>query len=122
RGEKMPSAGVVGAGPIVMFTGPQKLPLDEDEMTVAGGHGGRPIRICRALTVDPDIPADAEIVIEGLIDTDALEPEGPFGESHGHVALESFNMSMHVTAITHRRGALFASIISEVTPSESSVM
>jgi 4-hydroxy-3-polyprenylbenzoate decarboxylase len=122
RGEKMPVAIVVGAAPIVMFTGPQKLRIDEDEMAVAGGLAGRPVRMCRAVTVDLDIPADAEIVIEGLIDTDALEPEGPFGESHGHVALESFNMSMHVTAITRRRDAIYPSIISEVTPSESSVM
>ncbi len=122
RGEKMPCAIVVGCSPIVMFTGPQKLRIDEDEMAVAGGLAGRPIRMCRALTVDLDIPADAEIVIEGLIDTDALEPEGPFGESHGHVALEGFNMSMHVTAITRRRDAVFVSIVSQVTPSESSVM
>jgi 4-hydroxy-3-polyprenylbenzoate decarboxylase len=122
RGEKMPIAIVVGAAPSVMYTGPQKLRIDEDEMAVAGGLAGRPIRMCKALTVDLDIPADAEIVVEGLIDTDALEPEGPFGESHGHVAFESFNMSMHVTAITRRRDAIFASIISEVTPSESSVI
>ena len=122
RGEKMPCAIVIGASPIVMFTGPQKLRIDEDEMAVAGGLAGRAIRMCKALTVDLDIPADAEIVVEGLIDTDVLEPEGPFGESHGHVALEGFNMSMHVTAITHRRDAVLVSIVSQVTPSESSVM
>jgi 4-hydroxy-3-polyprenylbenzoate decarboxylase len=122
RGQKMPCAIVVGCAPIVMFTGPQKLRIDEDEMAVAGGLAGRPIRVCKALTVDLEIPADAEIVIEGLIDTDLLEPEGPFGESHGHVALEGFNMSMQVTAITRRRNAVLASIVSQVTPSESSVM
>ena len=122
RGEPMPCAIVVGCTPIVMFTGPQKLRIDEDEMAVAGGLAGRAMRTCKALTVDLDIPADAEIVIEGLIDTEMLEPEGPFGESHGHVALEGFNMSMKVTAITHRRDAVLVSIVSQVTPSESSVM
>jgi 4-hydroxy-3-polyprenylbenzoate decarboxylase len=68
------------------------------------------------------IPAHAEIVIEGLIDPDLLEPEGPFGESHGHVALEDFNMSMQVTAITRKRDPVFVSIVSQVTPSESSVI
>ena len=68
------------------------------------------------------MPADAEIVIEGLIDPELLEPEGPFGESHGYVALEDYNMSMQVTAITHRRSPVFASIISQVTPSESSMI
>lgn len=121
-GQPMPCAIVIGCTPAVMFTGPQKLRIDEDEMAVAGGLAGRPIRTCSAKTVDLEIPADAEIVVEGLIDTELLEPEGPFGESHGHVALEGFNLSMRVTAITHRRDAVFVSIVSQVTPSESSVM
>jgi UbiD family decarboxylase len=118
----MPIVIVVGCAPVVMFTGPQKLPIDLDEMAVAGGLAGAPIRVVKAVTVDLDVPADAEIVVEGLIDPELLEPEGPFGESHGHVALEDFNMSMQVTAITHKRAPVFASILSEVTPSESSVM
>ncbi|MBO0751202.1 MAG: UbiD family decarboxylase, partial [Bradyrhizobiaceae bacterium] len=122
RGEPMPCAIVVGCAPVVAFTGPQKLAVDQDEMAVAGALAGRPILTARALTVDLEVPADAEIVIEGLIDTERLEPEGPFGESHGHVALEDFNMSMQVTAITHRRAPVFVSIVSQVTPSESSVI
>ncbi len=118
----MPCAFVIGAAPVVMFTGPMKLPIDLDEMAVAGGLAGAPIRIAKCVTVDLDVPADAEIVIEGLIDPELLEPEGPFGESHGHVALEDFNMSMQVTAITRKRTPVFVSIISEVTPSESSVV
>ncbi|HEY7999081.1 MAG TPA: UbiD family decarboxylase [Pseudolabrys sp.] len=122
RKEAMPCAIVIGCAPVVLFTGPQKLAIDLDEMAVAGGLAGAPIRIAKAATVDLHIPADAEIVIEGLIDSELLEPEGPFGESHGHVALEDFNMSMRVTAITHKRKPVFVSIISQVTPSESSVM
>jgi len=118
----MPCAIVVGCAPAVMFTGPQKLAIDLDEMGVAGALAGEPIRITRCVTIDLDVPADAEIVIEGLIDPELLEPEGPFGESHGYVALEDFNMSMQVTAITHKRAPVFASIISQVTPSESSVI
>jgi UbiD family decarboxylase len=122
RHEPMPCAIVIGAAPVAMFTGGMKLAIDLDEMAVAGGLAGAPIRMAKAVTVDLDVPADAEIVIEGLIDPDLLEPEGPFGESHGHVALEDFNMSMRVTAITHRQSPVFASIISQVTPSESSVL
>jgi UbiD family decarboxylase len=118
----MPIAIVVGCAPVVMFTGPQKLPIDCDEMAVAGALAGAPIRTVKALTVDLDLPADAEFVVEGLIDPELLEPEGPFGESHGHVALEGYNMSMQVTAITHKRNPVWLSILSEVTPSESSVM
>jgi len=122
RGEPMPCAIVIGCAPVAMFTGGMKLALDLDEMAVAGALAGAPIRMAKAVTVDLNVPADAEIVIEGLIDPDLLEPEGPFGESHGHVALEDFNMSMRVTAITHRQSPVFASIISQVTPSESSVL
>jgi UbiD family decarboxylase len=122
RRTTMPCAIVIGCAPVAMFTGGMKLPIDLDEMAVAGGLAGVPIPMARAVTVDLNVPADAEIVIEGMIDPDLLEPEGPFGESHGHVALEDFNMSMRVTAITHRRSPVFASIISQVTPSESSVL
>ena len=118
----MPIAIVVGAAPVVMFTGPQKLPIDCDEMAVAGGLAGAPIRVVKAASVDLEVPADAEFVVEGLIDPELLEPEGPFGESHGHVVVEGFNMSMQVTAITHKRKPVWASILSEVTPSELSVM
>jgi 4-hydroxy-3-polyprenylbenzoate decarboxylase len=68
------------------------------------------------------VPAEAEIVIEGLSDTVHVEPEAPFGDSHGHVALEEFNMPMRVTAITHRARPVIPSYISQVAPSESSVI
>lgn len=123
RGDKtMPCAIALGCPPYVAFVAPQKLPLDVDEIGVAGGLAGEPINVVRGRTVDLMIPAEAEIVIEGLIDTEYLEPEGPFGESHGHVALEEFNLPMRVTAITHRGNAIVASYISQVTPSESSAM
>jgi len=118
----MPCAIVIGCAPVIQFTGPQKLAIDLDEMGVAGALAGAPIRIAKCVTVDLDVPADSEIVIEGLIDPELLEPEGPFGESHGYVALEDYNMSMQITAITHRTKPVFASIISQVTPSESSVI
>ena len=118
----MPIAIVIGCAPVVMFTGPQKLAVDLDELGVAGALAGAPIEMAKAVTVDLDVPASAEIVIEGLIDPEKLEPEAPFGESNGYVALEAYNMPMRVTAITHKRKPVFASIISQVTPSESSVI
>ncbi|HQT38009.1 MAG TPA: UbiD family decarboxylase [Acidocella sp.] len=121
-GQPMPVAIVVGCAPAVLFTGPQKLAIDQDEMSVAGGLMGKAVQIVRCKTVDLTVPADSEIVIEGYIDTDLLEPEGPFGESHGHVALEDYNMSMRVTAITRKAKPIFISIVSQVTPSESSVL
>ena len=121
-GKKMPVAIAVGCPPVVAFQGPQKLPLGLDEISVAGGLAGGPINVARGRTVDLMVPAEAEVVIEGYADPNYLEPEGPFGESHGYVALEDYNLVIEVTAITRRRNAIFTSIISQVTPSESSVI
>ena len=122
RGEKMPCAIVLGCPPAVAYTGPQKIRRDVDELTIAGGLAGAPIRIVKCTGVDLTVPADSEIIIEGLIDTEYLEPEAPFGESHGHISLEDFNMIFEVTAITRKSNAVLSSIISQVTPSESSVI
>ena len=122
RGEPMPCAVVVGAPPLVSYVAVTKLPEDLDELAVAGGLSGAPINVVRGKTVDLLVPAEAEIVIEGLIDTEFLEPEAPFGESHGYVNLQEYNAFMNVTAITRRRNAILTSFISQVTPSESSVI
>src|SRR5262245_62059809 len=93
-----------------------------DETAVAGALAGGPINVVRAKTVDLLVPAEAEIVVEGLINTEMLEPEAPFGESHGYVNLQEYNAFMEVTAITRRRDAILTSFVSQVTPSESSVI
>jgi UbiD family decarboxylase len=106
----------------VAFTSAQKVPESLDELHVAGGLVGAPINVVKAKTVDLLVPAEAEIVIEGFIDTEYLEPEAPFGESHGHVNLQEYNAFMEVTCITRRKDAILTSIISQVTPSESSLI
>lgn len=122
RGKKLPAAVLLGAPPCVTFAAVQKLPETMDELYVAGALVGSPINVVKAKTVDLLVPAEAEIVVEGFIDTEYLEPEAPFGESHGHVNLQEFNAFMDVTCITRRRDAILTSIISQVTPSESSLI
>ena len=122
RGERMPVALMLGAPPAITFAAVHKLPKHLDEIAVAGGLVGAPIRVCKAKTVDSVVPAEAEIVIEGYIDTEWLEPEGSFGESHGYMNLKEYNAFMDVTAITRRRDAVLVSIISQVTPSEFSLI
>ena len=122
RGERMPAAVVLSGPPCVAFTSSQKVPERLDELAVAGGLVGAPVNVVRAKTVDLLVPAEAEIVVEGYIITADLEPEAPFGESHGHVNLQEFNAYMEVTCITRRKNAILSSIISQVTPSESSVI
>ncbi len=122
KGEKLPAAVILGCPPCVAFTSAQKLSEDTDEFDVAGGLAGSPINVVKCKTVDLMVPAEAEIVIEGYIITKDLEPEAPFGESHGHVNLQEYNAYMEVTAITRRKKAILTSIISQVTPSESSLI
>ena len=122
KGQKLPAAVVLGCPASVAFTSVQKLSEDTDEFDVAGGLVGAPIQVVRCKTVDLLVPADAEVVIEGFISTEWLEPEAPFGESHGHVNLQEFNAYMEVTAITRKKKAILTSIISQVTPSESSLI
>jgi UbiD family decarboxylase len=122
RGEPLPCAVVVGCPPVISYASVQKMPENLDEIAVAGALAGGPINVVRAKTVDLLVPAEAEIVIEGLINTELLEPEAPFGESHGYVNLQEYNAFMEVTAITRRRHPILTSFISQVTPSESSVI
>ena len=122
RGTKLPCAVAIGIPPVVSFAAVQKVPEHLDELAVAGGLLGTPLNVVRAKTVDLLVPAEAEVVIEGFIDTEWLEPEAPFGESHGYVNLQEYNAFLDVTCITRRHDAIFASIISQVTPSESSLI
>jgi 4-hydroxy-3-polyprenylbenzoate decarboxylase len=122
RGIPLPCAVVVGCPPVISYASVQKMPESLDEIAVAGALAGAPIDVVRAKTVDLLVPAEAEIVIEGLIDTQLLEPEAPFGESHGYVNLQEYNAFMQVTAITRRRNPILTSFISQVSPSESSTI
>jgi 4-hydroxy-3-polyprenylbenzoate decarboxylase len=78
--------------------------------------------VVRCKTVDLVVPADTELVIEGKLSTEYLEPEGPFGESHGHMHPRQMNPYMEITAITHRKDMIYVGWISQVTPSESSII
>jgi 4-hydroxy-3-polyprenylbenzoate decarboxylase len=122
RQERMPAALCIGGVPAISYVAAQKLNYDVDEFAVAGGLVKAPIRVVKAKTVPLMVPADAEIIIEGWVNTEWLEPEAPFGESHGHVNPKEYNPYMEVTAITRRKKAVLCSIISQVTPSESSVI
>jgi 4-hydroxy-3-polyprenylbenzoate decarboxylase len=122
RGEHLPVAICLSAPPAVGYTSVQRMASSLDELAVAGGLAGAPIREVEAKTQPVVVPADADIVIEGLMRTDVLEPEAPFGESHGYMALQEYNMIFEVSAITRRESPIYTSIISQVTPSESSAI
>ncbi|MDP6560950.1 MAG: UbiD family decarboxylase, partial [Candidatus Binatia bacterium] len=111
---------VIGAVPSVAYAATAKLPYDFDEYKLAGGLGGEPVELVKCQTVDLEVPASAEVVIEGIIPTEWLEPEGPFGEYPGYMGRRSFSPYMEVTCITHRKDAVYQAFMSQFPPSESS--
>ena len=122
KGIPLQAAVVVGPPPVVSYAAVQKVPYGVDELAVAGGLVDEPIRLVKCKTVDIEVPADAEIVIEGVLATDTVEPEGPFGESHGYMHPRMMNPFMQVTAITRKKNPILVSWTSQVTPSESSII
>ena len=122
RGIPLQAALVMGAPPCVAYTAPSRIPFSVSELDVAGGLAGAPIEVVRCKTNDVLVPANAEIVIEGEISTEFLEPEAPFGESTGYIAEKLLNPYFEVKCITHRKNPILATIISQMPPSESSVM
>jgi len=116
------AAVVIGPPPVIAFAAAHKAPRGVDEHTIAGGLAGIPINVVKCKTVDLFVPAEAEIVIEGIFSTEFMEPEAPFGESHGYMSPRELSYIFEATAITHRKEPIWVSWISQVTPSESSVI
>ena len=122
KGKDLECAFVIGTPPVVSYAAVQQVPLGIDEYELAGGLAREPIELVKCKTVDLEVPADSEIVLEGYITREYLEPEGPFGESHGYVQTRTMSNVFHLTAVTHRHDYVWTSFISQVTPSESSVI
>lgn len=122
RGRPAPIAWVIGAEPAVYLAAVANLPAGCDEITVAGGLAGAPIELVRATTSGLLVPARAEIVIEGEVLARETAPEGPFGESAGYMSEVEQRPVARITAITHRRDAIFYGLASQMPPSESTTL
>jgi 2,5-furandicarboxylate decarboxylase 1 len=109
--KKMEVATVIGVDPALLIAAVFKIPRGMDKLTVAGGLRGEPIPLVKAETVDIDIPAHAEITIEGFIDPKGKEKDGLLGESSGYYMTFSKSPTIHVTTITYRKGAYFHAIV-----------
>jgi len=117
RGAKaVPAALALGADPIVFALSASKVTgLGEDELDVAGGLMGAPVRLVKCETSDVMVPAEAEMIIEGEIPLD-MEEEGPYGEIYGFMGLKKpRNFFMNVKAVTHRRDPWFVNCFAGVT-------
>jgi 4-hydroxy-3-polyprenylbenzoate decarboxylase len=112
----------IGGPPALLLAAASKVPYGVDEYGLAGALNGAPIDVVRAETFDALVPAEAEIVIEGKIRTDTLEPEAPFGEASGYLGPRKMEKIFEVLAITQRARPVYQGIISEFPPSESTVI
>lgn len=121
-GKPMPAALVVGGPPCVAYVAVSPVPMEVDEFTVAGGIAGQPIDLVRCLSVDLEVPATAEVVLEGEISTSEVEPEAPFGEAYGFVGPMDINPFFTIKCITHRRNPIWLGTVSQYPPSESTQM
>jgi 4-hydroxy-3-polyprenylbenzoate decarboxylase len=119
-GKPMPTAIVMGTQPSVSYTAVVKLPYGVDDFGIAGALAGEPVQLVKAKTIDIEVPANAEIVIEGFINTESVEPEGPFGEFTGYMDPQQLNPFMDITCITHRKDPILVTMLSQFSPSESS--
>jgi len=120
RGEDMPVAVAIGVEPSVMLVSVTKVPFNTDEFDVAGGLRGRPVPLVKCETVDLEVPADAEIVLEGVMRKGVREDEGPFGEYTGYMGASGLAPVIEVSAITRRRRPVYQAFLSQMPPSESS--
>lgn len=121
KGVPLQAACILGASPNIGYVAVAGLPYESDEYAIAGGIAGEPVKLVKCKTVDILVPATAEIVIEGIIPSDYYEREAPFGEYTGYVGKEETTRPFfNVTAITHRKDAIYNAFISQFPPSESS--
>ncbi len=122
RGEDLPVSIVIGAHPLFTFGGLWKGPIGADEYAVVGGLMGEPLEIVRGRTVPVDVPAQAEFVLEGRILAGRREPEGPFAEFTGYASERSTQNVIEVTAICHRRDAIYQDIVPGISDEHTSLL
>src|ERR1051326_3501770 len=111
RGERMPVAVTLGGDPVYTFAATAPLPDGLDELFFAGFLRRKSIELVRCKTIDLDVPADVDFVLEGYVQPGEMRPEGPFGGHTGfYTAIERYPV-FNVTAITHRRDAVYPTTI-----------
>jgi 4-hydroxy-3-polyprenylbenzoate decarboxylase len=115
---KIEVAVALGLDPVTTYSASAPLPKHVDELMLAGFLRGEPVELVRAKTVGIDVPANAEIVLEGYIDKDEVTDEGPFGDHTGYYTPPEPFPVFHLTAITMRRDAIYPSIVVGKPPAE----
>ncbi|HZR77933.1 MAG TPA: menaquinone biosynthesis decarboxylase [Chthoniobacterales bacterium] len=122
RGERMPVAVTIGGDPALSFAATAPLPDGLDEILFAGFLRRKSIEMVKCKTIDLEVPADVDFVLEGYVQPGEVRPEGPFGDHTGYyTAVEDYPV-FHLTAITHRKDAIYPTTIVGIPPMEDFYM
>ena len=122
KGTRMEVAVTIGADPAAMYSAILPMPPDIDEMMIAGFMRNKPVEMVKCETVDLEVPAQSEIVLEGYVNLGELRREGPFGDHTGFYSLADDYPVFHVTCITHRKNPIYATTIVGPPPMEDFYM
>ncbi len=121
-GKRMEVAVAVGTEPAVTYSATAPLPRGVDEMLLAGFIRQKPVEMVKCVTVDLEVPAEAEFILEGYVDPGELRVEGPFGDHTGYYSLKGDYPVFHVTAVTHRKNPVYSATIVGKPPMEDCFM
>jgi 4-hydroxy-3-polyprenylbenzoate decarboxylase len=119
---RMEVAVAIGTDPALTFAAIVPAPPDVEEFLIAGFLRERPVELVQCETVDLEVPASAEIILEGYVQLDELRTEGPFGDHTGFYSLADEYPVFHVTCITHRKNPIYATTIVGKPPMEDAWM
>ena len=119
RGERMPVSVAIGGDPVYAYSATAPVPDGIDEYLLAGLLRGKPVKLVKCITNDIYVPEDCDFVIEGYVDTaEEKVLEGDFGDHTGFYSLTDYYPKFHITAITHRKDAIYPATIVGVPPQE----
>jgi 4-hydroxy-3-polyprenylbenzoate decarboxylase len=119
---KMEVAVAIGTDPAITFCAIVPAPPDVEEYLIAGFLRQKPVELVKCETVDLEVPATAEIILEGHVNLEELNPEGPFGDHTGYYSLEDLYPVFHLTCITHRKDPIYSTTIVGKPPMEDGWM
>jgi len=119
---RMEVAVAIGTDPAVTFSAIVPAPPEIEEYLIAGFLRGAPVDLVKCETVDLEVPASSEIVLEGYVNLDELRTEGPFGDHTGFYSLEDLYPVFHLTCVTHRKDPIYATTIVGKPPQEDAYM
>jgi len=122
KARRMEVAVAIGADPATMYSAILPLPPDLDEMMIAGFLRSKPVEMVKCETVDLEVPAQSEIVLEGYVELGELRREGPFGDHTGFYSLDDDYPVFHIECITHRKNPIYATTIVGPPPMEDFYM